>query len=158
MLQSLLYNRVMASLRTMIHTRTFSRHPFIRCHPVVLQSLRPSSARRFWNVIAPFRHRPQVDKSIPQERPKRRLLARHAHSNPPLRPATTKCNQPTPETKVQAGEEDEESQDADLPNCAPVGAYKERKDNNKRSEEPPADSQTPPLNDPAPPAELDSKL
>ncbi|KAG1726884.1 WD40-repeat-containing domain protein [Suillus paluster] len=109
-----------------------------------------SPVRRFWNTIS--RHRPSANESTPEACPKHSFFARRAHSNPPT---TTTPNQPTPEGRVRAGEEDKENdQNVDCSTNTSLGT----KDKGKQRDKSPADSHTPLPDDPTPPLpELDNE-
>ncbi|KAG2344386.1 WD40 repeat-like protein [Suillus weaverae] len=109
------------------------------------------SARRFWNVIA--RHRSPPDESVPQERSKRGFFSRRARSNSSLDLATIIPNQPRPEGKAGEGE-DKGDIDDDVSTNDSLSA---RKDQGKQQDDPPADVQSLPFDDRAPPARLNSK-
>ncbi|KAG1720330.1 WD40-repeat-containing domain protein [Suillus lakei] len=101
----------------------------------------PNPARRFWNMIS--RHYMPAKESPPlQERHKLKFLARHARSNSPLQPAQTTPDEPTPEGKVRAGEEDEEGERHD-----DLSASKPDQGKGKEREEYLADAQNPPPDD-----------
>ncbi|KAG2123814.1 WD40-repeat-containing domain protein [Suillus clintonianus] len=108
------------------------------------QPLNLSSAQRFWNTIS--RRRPPTSKAVPQERPKRHFFTRRAHSNSPLEPTTINPKQPTPNGKVRAGEDNKEG-DKDNDPCSANDPLEARKDKCKERDEPPSDSQNPPLDD-----------
>ncbi|KAG0700620.1 WD40-repeat-containing domain protein [Suillus ampliporus] len=103
-----------------------------------------STARRLWNTLIASRQRPLADEPDPHEHPKRSFFTRLARSNSHLQPSTTTPNQPTPESKVRAGENDEEESDqgADLSADDPLSASRADKDTDKKceSDESPAPS------------------
>ncbi|KAG0700609.1 WD40-repeat-containing domain protein [Suillus ampliporus] len=107
-------------------------------------------ARRFWNIIS--RHRPPENESTPEERTKRSFFTRRVRSSPPPKPETATPTQQIPEGKVRAGEEDEAGKKDDDP-----GASNMAKDKGKQQEGSLADTESPPPDDPGPPAELDGE-
>ncbi|KAG1735211.1 hypothetical protein EDB19DRAFT_1113981 [Suillus lakei] len=111
------------------------------------------SPRRFLNVLS--RHRPPADESVPQERSKRYFFSRRARSDSPLEPATMQPDQPVPEVKVRGrdGEQDDNVDDRDSAND-PLNTGK---DKGNRRDDPPADTQSQPSDDPTSSADLDSK-
>ncbi|KAG1849188.1 WD40-repeat-containing domain protein [Suillus subalutaceus] len=111
------------------------------------------SVRCLWNVVS--RHRPPPDESIPQERSRRKFFARRARSGSPLEHTTIKSNQPVPEEKVREGE-GEQGVDVDDRGSRndPLSA---RKDKGKQQDDAPADAQSLPSDDRAPPAPLVSQ-
>ncbi|KAG1732389.1 WD40-repeat-containing domain protein [Suillus paluster] len=104
-----------------------------------------SSARRFWNTIS--RHRLPANESTPEERPKRSFFTRRGRTNSSLEPAAMEHNQPIPKAKVLAGEGDEGGEIDDS----------SKKCKGKQREEFLAEAQSPPHDNPAPPAEFDSE-
>ncbi|KAG1780628.1 WD40-repeat-containing domain protein [Suillus placidus] len=102
------------------------------------QSPDPSSARHFWNTISQY----SLSSIL-----LRKFFARRARSNSPLQPATTKPNQSMLEGKVPAGKEEGEKDDDRCSVNYPLGASK---DKGRQQDEPSADVQNLPLDDPRP--------